>query len=381
MTTKELQRASGSAKGATRSAEVQEKLKRVEGFLDRNAADALLVSRHGNIAWVTGGKVEARVAEGSETAVCSLLLTRDGQRYYLAPNNEAARLADEEFAGLGYEPVIYPWHEGPGNRVRELVGSGVVCTDAVYPDAKLVNLTGLRTPLLPEEIARLRKLSSETAAVTVEVLEGLAPGVTEREMAARISAALRERGITPTVLLMGTDERIFKYKHAVPRGGVLKRYGMLNLCARRSGLVVSITRFVHFGALPGELATAFNAAAQIHAELLHATKDGAVSRDIYAAAQRAYADVGAAEEIERHHQGGPCGYSERDWLITPHGTERVTAPQAFAYNPSLYGAKAEDTVLLSDGKIEVLTETLQLPVIEAEADGVIYRSAGVLVRP
>jgi len=260
-----------------------------------------------------------------------------------------------------------------------------VCTDAAYPDVKpdtkLVNLTGLRTPLLQEEIGRLRALSLETCAATVEVLEGLVPGVSEREMAARVTAALWRHGIAPTVLLMGTDERIFKYKHAVPRAGVLKRYGMLNLCARRWGLVVSITRFIHFGPLPGELAAAFEAAAQIHAELLHATKNGAASSAIYAAAQRAYAAVGAAGEIEQHHQGGPCGYSERDWLITPHGTERVTAPQAFAYNPSLRGAKAEDTVVLADGKIEVLTATPELPVIETAVDGVTYRSAGVLVRP
>ena len=365
---------------STHSAEIQEKLKRVKDFLDRNAAGALLLSRHGNIAWITAGKVEARVAAGSETAVCSLLLSRDGRRYYIAPNNEAARLADEEFAGLGYKAVIFPWHEGPGNRIRELIGDTDVCADTAYPDARLVNLVDLQTPLLPPEMDRLRTLSRDTAAATVEVLEGLGPGVTEQEMAARTSAALLTRGIAPTVLLMGVDERIHRYKHAVPRGGMLQRYGMVNLCARRWGLVVSITRFVHFGAVPAELEAAFEAAAQIHTEILHATRDDAASSKIFAAARRAYASVCAAEEIERHHQGGPCGYSERDWVITPQGTERVVAPQAFAYNPSLRGAKVEDTVLLANGAIEVLTETPELPVIETAVEGVTYRSAGVLVR-
>lgn len=360
--------------------EISEKLKRVKDFLDRNDAGALLLSRHGNSAWITAGQVEARVAEGSETAVCSLLLTRDGRRYYLAPNNEAARLADEEFAGLGYEPVIYPWHQGPGNRVLELIGDAALCADTAAPDARMVSLVGLQTPLLPGEIDRLRALSRETAAATVEVLDELAPGVTEREMAALVSNALLTRGISPTVLLMGVDERIHRYKHAVPRGGVLQRYGMLNLCARRWGLIVSITRFVHFGALPADLAAAFDAAARVNAEILHATRDGTVSSDIFAAAERAYAAVGAADEIERHHQGGPCGYAERDWVITPRGKERVVSPQAFAYNPSLRGAKAEDTVLLANGSIEVLTATPGLPVIETVVKGVSYRSAGVLVR-
>ena len=126
--------------------------------------------------------------------------------------------------------------------------------------------------------------------------------------------------------------------------------------------------------------TPFEAAASIHAQILHATREGAVSSDIFAAARRAYAAVGAAEAIEGHHQGGPCGYSERDWLITPRGAEHVTEPQAFAYNPSLRGAKAEDTVLLADGAMEVLTATPRLPAIEVAVEGVPYRSAGILVR-
>jgi antitoxin VapB len=362
------------------SAEIQEKLKRIETLLDRNEAGAILLSRHGNIAWITAGQVEARVALGVETAVCSLLLMRDGRRYYLAPNNEAARLADEELSGLEYEPVIYPWYEGADRHLREIVSEVTLLTDSARAGAKLVNLAGLRTPLLPAEIDRLRVLSRETAAATVEVLEGLAPGVTEQEMAARTSAALLARGIAPTVLLMGTDQRIFRYKHTVPRGGVLERYAMVNLCARRWGLVVSITRFVHYGKMPAELSTAFDAVAKVNAELLHATRDGAVSSDIFAATKRAYAAVGAAEEIERHHQGGACGYAERDWVVTPQGTEHVVTPQAFAYNPSLRGAKAEDTVVLVNGAMEVLTATPGLPVVNTEISGVTYRSAGVLVR-
>src|SRR5579875_3780182 len=136
-------------------AEIETKLERVTALLDRNGADALLLGRHGNIAWITGGQVEARVAQGAETAVCQLLLTRDGRRFYLAPNNEAARLADEEFGGLGYEPVLYRWHEGPGSLLRELAGGGPICADTAMPDAMEVDLTALRTPLLAGEMDRL----------------------------------------------------------------------------------------------------------------------------------------------------------------------------------------------------------------------------------
>jgi Xaa-Pro dipeptidase len=359
---------------ALKSAELDEKQQRLAVFLDRNSLSAILLSRHENIAWLTAGQVEARVAAGSETAITSLLITHDGLRYYLSPRNEAPRLADEEFAGLGYEPVLYPWYQSPAKLIHELAG------DTPIAHARHVNLTSLRAPLLPVEIVRLRTLSRQTADVTAAVLESLQPGVTEQEMAARTAAALIERGITPTVLLMGVDDRIRKYKHAVPRGGILERYGMVNLCARKWGLVVSITRFVHFGSVPEDLAASFVAAARIHSELLHATRPGATSAQLFDVAREAYKSVGAAEEIELHHQGGPCGYTERDWLITPTGEETVAIPQAFAWNPSLRGAKAEDTVLAGENHTEVLTETPTHPVIETVLDGVTYRSAGVLQR-
>ena len=363
-----------------RSTELNEKYARLGSFLERHKLSAVLLSRHENIAWITAGQVEARVAQGVETAVTSLLITRSGLRYYLAPNNEAPRLTDEEFAGLGFEPVVYPWYENAAPLLRELTGDAALGSDVPLSDAVHVNLSGLRAPLLASEMDRFVKLSRQAADATASVVESLTPGVTEEEMAARTASALLERGITPTVLLMGVDDRIRKYKHAVPRSGRLERYGMVNLCARKWGLVASITRFVHFGPLPDDLRASFTAAAHIHSELLHATRSGATSAQLFEVARKAYASAGAAEEIELHHQGGPCGYGERDWLIKPGGTDTVVLTQAFAYNPSLRGAKVEDTALVGETEVEILTDTPTLPVIETVIGGEVYRSAGVLVR-
>jgi Xaa-Pro dipeptidase len=367
---------------ASLRSELDAKQDRLLSLMADHGWTAVLLSRHENLAWATAGRVEARVALGSETAVCSLLITRAGKRYYIAPNNEAARLADEEFAGLDWEPVLYPWTDGDAatNLAHKLGGPETASDTApaglpsgFYP----LNLTPLRTPLLPPEIERFRTLGAAVAASTTRILKTLAPGVTEDEMTARIAADLFAQHITPTVLLMATDDRIFRYKHAVPRAGVLKNYGMLNLCARRWGMVVSITRFVHFGAMPAELAANFERAARINAALLHASRAGATSAQLYAVAAQGYADAGFPDEIAQHHQGGPCGYQERDWVATPDGTERLAAAQGLAWNPSLQGAKAEDTAILNDGAIEVITATPELPVIETLIDGKVYPSAGV----
>ncbi len=182
-----------------------------------------------------------------ETAVCSLLFTREGRRLYIAPNNEAARLGDEEFAGLGFEPAIYPWTEDGAADLAHKHGGPEIGADTAQPGFYPWNFTGLRAPLLPDEVDRYRALGKAVAESTTRVLKGLTPGVTEDEMAARVAADLLAQHITPSVVLMAADERIFRYKHAVPRKGILRKYGMLNLCARRDGMVVSITRFVHFG--------------------------------------------------------------------------------------------------------------------------------------
>ncbi len=94
---------------------------------------------------------------------------------------------------------------------------------------------------------------------------------------------------------------------------------MLNLCARKWGLAISISRFIHFGALPEELAARFNSAALVNAALLNATRAGATSAELFKVAQEAYAAEGFPGEERFHHQGGPTGYGEREWIATPAG--------------------------------------------------------------
>ena len=137
---------------------------------------------------------------------------------------------------------------------------------------------------------------------------------------------------------------------------------------------------MHFGALPAELDARFKSSAQVNAALLDATRVGATSAELFRVAQAAYSAEGFPGEERFHHQGGATGYGEREWVATPEGKETVLNNQSFAWNPSIRGGKAEDTVLLRDGKIEWLTATPDLPVIKAAVNGTVYPAAGVLVK-
>lgn len=351
--------------------------KLVEWMKDQKLA-GVLVRRNENVAWLTGGAVEARVLVPSETGVVALLVTAEGNRFYLTTENEAPRLGDEEFAGLDFEPVVFPWYADETAETAAKLAGGAVGADVAGPGLTPVNLFPLRASLEPSEIARYRWLGQETASSTVEALMLVEPGLSELDIEAVTAANLLRRSIQPSVHLFAVDERIYNYKHAVPRGARMKNYAMLNLCARRWGLTISVTRFVHFGRVSEELSKRFIASAEVNAALLDATREGATSAQLFAAAKAAYEVAGFPGEERFHHQGGPTGYWEREWLATPKGTETVVNHQAFAWNPSIKGGKVEDTVLLSDGKIEWLTATPEMPSIDVKMNGTLYPAPDVL---
>jgi antitoxin VapB len=361
------------------NAELETKHNQVVDWLRSEDLDGLLLKRNENIAWLTGGAVELRVLTPSETGVASLLVTAEGARYYFTTANEAPRLHDEEFGALDFEPVIFPWYEDDTSDKAIALTHGQLASDTPIPGCFPAHLYPLRAALQETEIARFRWLGAQTADAVTAVLKQLKPGQTECAMEGQVAEALLSRGIQPSVYLMAADERILNYKHAVARGKKIDKYAMLNLCARKWGLTVSITRFAHFGALPGELEERFHAAAQVNAALLDATRVGAKSSQLFQVAADAYAANGFPTEEQLHHQGGATGYWEREWIATPESKETVVDRQAFAWNPSIRGGKVEDTVLLRDGQIELLTPTPELPALESSANGNSYPASSVLI--
>lgn len=362
-------------------AELAEKRERLIRWMTERKLDAVVLSRHEDIAWATAGRADVRIGLLRETGCASLLFTKEGQSYCLTTNNEAARLETEEFAKLGFEPLLQPWYANDmAASIAKIAGAARVASDVSIGAEPAVSLLELRQSLTNGEVERYRRLGQDVAGIVAEVLMRIEPGMSERAAQAILAERLIRQGILPSVYLIAMDARARSFRHPVPRTGVLKHLALLGLCARRGGLTVAITRFVHFGAMPQELAEKFNAVAQVNARLLEATRAGATSDALFDVAQRAYASLGHAEEERMHHQGGATGYLEREWVARPGGTETVQTQQAFAWNPNLQGAKVEDTVLLRNGSIELLTGTPELPVVTTTSGAQEYRSAGVLLR-
>jgi len=204
------------------------------------------------------------------------------------------------------------------------------------------------------------------------------PGQSEYEIAALLASETEQRGVQATVNLIATDERISQFRHPLPTGKKLDRYAMLILCGRKQGLVCSVTRLVHFGRLPDELRRKAEAVAQIDAALIAATRPGRTVRAVLLRGIKAYASHGYPDEWRLHHQGGPAGYEPREYLATPDSSERVTVGQVYAWNPSITGAKSEDTILIGNRSNEILTHTPGWPTIAVEVNGFTIERPAIL---
>ncbi|MDP9441345.1 MAG: M24 family metallopeptidase, partial [Actinomycetota bacterium] len=135
----------------------------------------------------------------------------------------------------------------------------------------------------------------------------------------------------------------------------LGRRAMLVVCGRRHGLYANLTRFVYFDAPTSSERELHMATMTVEAAALSASTPGATLGRVFSAMVQAYADAGFAGAESHHHQGGPCGYLARDAVARPDSVELIQERNALAWNPSLPGAKTEDTVVTTTAGIEVLT--------------------------
>jgi Xaa-Pro aminopeptidase len=125
-------------------------------------------------------------------------------------------------------------------------------------------------------------------------------------------------------------------------------------------LIANLTRFVHFGGAPRHPQQ--DALLEIEAAGLAACRPGALLSDVYEALSQAYGGHGFPQAIRQHHQGGLTGYLSREVVATPHTAVPLAARMAVAFNPSLPGAKLEDTFLIHDDGLENLTVDPEWPV-------------------
>jgi len=349
-------------------------------LLAEKQLDALLLRRVSSFAWATCGAA-SHVNTASSEGIASLLITPH-KRYLLTNNIEILRLQKEEkLEEQGWEFKVSPWH-AEKDRLSKLIEGIKVGADSAFPGVidLSANLAWLRTQLMPAEVQRFRILSRLCAEGMQEAIEAVRPGISEFQIASLLSRAVESRGVQAVVNLVGTDERIFAFRHPLPTSKTLNRYAMLILCGRKWGLVCSLTRLIHFGPLPDEIHRKAQAVAQVDAAMIAVTRSGNTLGDVFQRAQAAYAQVGFPDEWQLHHQGGLAGYEPREITATPASNQPVSFNQVYAWNPSITGTKSEDTILVDEKKNEILTEISDWPAYDIQINGIRIKRPAILER-
>lgn len=369
-----------------RAGEIGRKVGRVAELARREHLGGIVLSAQHNFAWLTAGRSN-KVDSTRETGSASLLVTADERRYVLANAIEAPRMTGETLEGLGFELLTYPWPDERANAAlpfecaARAAGTAPLGADVGLPLARPLEsqLTTLRCRLDADEIPRYRQLAATCGRLVGAVARAARPGMLEIEVAHLVSAALGAHDIRATVLLVGADARIDRYRHPVPTTTTWRGRLLIVVCAEHEGQVVALSRLVSVEA-DDELSRRTRAAADVYAALIGASVPGATGADIFAAATAAYVAAGFAGEEQRHHQGGAIGYRSREWVAHPKSADVVAPPQAFAWNPSITGTKVEDTCLvLEDGSLELVTASPDWPAIDVDVRGRRVRLADVLV--
>jgi Xaa-Pro dipeptidase len=334
---------------------MEKRTERLRELMDRRGLDALVLRRPAHFAWFTGG-ADNRVDRVAPEGVADIVL--DAQGVWVSTTViEAPRMRAEQTPEL--EVREHAWHLDGAGALREAVGQGQLGADLALEGAMDVaeDIARLRRTLDPGALARLRSVGADAAAALSDAAAAVEPGTNELEVAAALAAACRRRDLWASVLLVAADERIAMHRHPVPVDATIERRAMLVASAERGGLYANLTRFVELEEPDADLARRLEACGEILARRREeATRPGRSLAEAFGDCRRFSAEAGFPDEWRLHHQGGVTGYGSRELIATPDSRHVIAPNQAFAWNPSISGGKAEETFVLTGSGAEVVTE-------------------------
>lgn len=340
--------------------------------LARLDAPALVLTRPGAVNWRSGGlsdPIDLTAASDPvwcvETADATALITSE---------IEAPRLErDFRVREWGWELLTVPWYDPDaalavasdfaGCAIDEVISD----RDGLGRDATS-DLVAARLSLSAPEQDDLRDLGALVGRALVEGVDAWTPGVTtDYEVAGVVSAALVREGAAPVCLIVGGDERLRHLRHPLAVGDVVREALMVVVVARRAGLHAAATRLSVTHARD-EIVARVGELEAIEQAVLAASEPSGTWGETIEALARAYERAGHAGAWREHFQGGPIGYEQREFELAPgqeaspywHLARR--AGSAVAWNPSIAGgAKVEDTYLIGETDVELITTSAQWP--------------------
>jgi Xaa-Pro dipeptidase len=367
----------------TRLEETKTKVQRVRELLFRTGLGGILLKSQANFSWITCGGLNV-VTIADIQGIASILITAESA-YFVTNNIELPRMQDEEGLGeLGFEPVVFEWFSGHEyDVVARIVPPKQVGCDCQVSDYRYLEkeIRELRYALLPPEIDRYLWLGERASLALEKVLsEFVQPGMKESEVVGELSKTLWKDRIDSVCYQAAADERAFRYRHAIPTERSIERYVMVNVNARKWGLITTVTRAAYFGKIDPGLAKQYVDNTYIECGMIAFSRPGTLVRDIFARTCKLYESLGYAGEWKNHHQGGAQGYCNRDYLMKADSEEQVLENQCFCWNPSIRGTKSEDAIIAQKGGHLFITKPMIFPTVKIDLEGLTFIRPALLVR-
>jgi Xaa-Pro aminopeptidase len=324
-------------------------------------AEPLLVTGATNVRYLTGvSSSNAALLVESDTAT---LFT--DFRYV-----EAARaMTDVEVVQMGRNLLADVGGRLAGRRVGfESAHLTYASYEAVASGgAELVPTSGLveqlRAVKEPDELDAIRAAAAVSDLMYVALAEEHLVGRTEGEIAWWVAQCFHELGAEDvafaTIVASGPNGAL---PHAAPGSDVIAANTLVTVDA---GCVVDgyrsdSTRTFATGALPDDLAAAYELCARAQLDGLAAVSAGAIGHEVDAASRVAIAEAGLAERYG-HGLGHGVGLDVHEApTLRPESTDVLAPGNVVTVEPGIYlpgvgGVRIEDLVIVTDDEPEILT--------------------------
>lgn len=346
----------------------QARLDRLDSMLESRSLQAVWFARKNTFAWLTGGS--NAVDHGTDVGVAAVGYDGDAVEV-VTSNNEVDRFRSEE---LPSDVTVHSFDWWTSSLEEEVADRSPTpaAADFDVPGFESVDASSLRQPLTERDVELARAMGSDAATAVESACRELTARTTEREVAALLHRELVDAGFTVPCALVGGGDRTLKHRHFTPTDSPIGDYVIVTAGVERHGMYDSITRIVAFDP-PEWLTERHEVTARVHATALAATREvgrnGGTAGDVFGAIQDAYSELGSPDEWRNHHQGGGAGFAMREYVAAPDSDADISLPMTFAWNPTLPGAKSEETVLVTGTDCELLTRTPEWPRSSYEAVG------------
>jgi antitoxin VapB len=337
-----------------------ERMTPLRELMKHKGLESIVLRRNPNLAWAIAGR--AHVPTTIDAACFDLIITQDSAT---AITNvvEAPRLIAEELPSEVSVKTI-KWSEGRDPQLP--TGAKVGCDQ---PGADRIDLATeieiIRASLIESDVARYKDICSDAAIALGSAMKQVVSSDREIDVAGLITHALWQADLEIAFLGVAGQERVHKFRHPLPTSAVVGNRVSASICAKRKGLIASVTRIVCFETISDAMAKDYEAIYKVEAAMLDATIVGKPFSDPVNAAIAAYPANGFdSDEWAKHHQGGPTGFLPRDWPANTGSARLIANNQPIAWNPTGKGFKAEDTIIATNSGVKILSVDPDWPSFE-----------------